>query len=101
MALIPTGMARPDRFLPYDRRVPTKLERIFSIGVVSIVTLSGILILLGAFSIDPGFRLPLGLILIGYGLIRFWMLKSRYRSTEVKKENMESLTKEDEKNLRN
>ncbi|MFH1336221.1 MAG: hypothetical protein ABII96_06860 [Candidatus Zixiibacteriota bacterium] len=81
--------------------MPTKLEKIFSIGVISIVTLLGILILLGAFSIDPGFRSPLGLILIGYGLIRFWMLKSRYRDAEVKKENMEALTKEDEKNLCN
>ncbi len=99
--MIPPGTSKSDRFLPYDRRVPTRFEKIFSLGVVSIVTLLGISILLGAFSIDPGFRLPLSLILIGYGLIRFWMLKSRYRSRGVKKENMESLTKEDEKNLRN
>jgi hypothetical protein len=95
------GTSKSDRSLPYDRRVPNKFEKVFNVGVVSIVTLLGILILLGAFSIDPGFRLPLGLILIGYGLIRFWMLKSRYRGAEVKKENMEGLTKEDEKNLRN
>jgi len=99
--LIPRGTSKSDGFLPYDRRMPNKFEKVFSIGVVSIVAVLGILILLGAFSIDPGFRLPLGLILIGYGLIRFWMLKSRYRSTEGKKENMEALTKEDEKNLRN
>jgi heme A synthase len=99
--LIPAGASKSDRFLPYHRRVPGKIERAFSIGIVSIVTLLGILILLGVFSIDPGFRLPLGLILLGYGLIRFWMLKSRYRNAEKEKGKMDALTKEDEKNLRN
>ncbi len=99
--MIPKETSKSDRFQPYHRRVPSKLEKLFSVGVVSTVTLLGILILLGAFSIDPGFRLPLGLILVGYGVMRMWMLKSRYRDAEREKENMKALTKEDEKNLRN
>jgi fatty acid desaturase len=93
--------SKSGRVLPYHSRVPSKFEKVFSAGIVSIVTILGILILLGVFSIDPGFRLPLGLILVGYGVIRFWMLKSRYRKVEGEKENMEVLTKEDEKKLRN
>jgi hypothetical protein len=96
-----TETSKSNRFLPYHNRVPSKFEKVFSVGVVSIVTVLGILILLGAFSIDPGFRMPLGLILVGYGLIRFWMLRPRYREGEKKQENMEALTKEDEKKLRN
>ncbi len=96
-----TGSMQPDRLQPYDRRIPTRLEKIFSFSVVSIVAILGILIWLGVFGIDPRIKVPLGVILIGYGLIRFWMIKSRYRSMEMKEENVNNLTKEDEKNLRN
>ena len=74
----------PDRLQPFDRRVPTKFEKWFSFGVVILVTLMGILILLGMLRIDPRYRVPLGLILIGYGVIRLGMLKSRYRHVEIK-----------------
>ena len=74
----------PDRLQPYDRKVPTKFEKWFSFGVVILVALLGILILLGILRIDPRYKVPLGLILIGYGVIRLGMLKSRYRHVEIK-----------------
>jgi len=76
----------PQRLKPYDRRIPSRLEMAFSFGVVSIVTLLGLLILAGAFGISPGFKNILGVILVGYGLLRLWMLKSRYQTLKRKKE---------------
>jgi len=73
----------------------------FSLGVVLIVFLLGLLILIGAFGINPSFRVALGIILVGYGLIRFWMLKSGYEGLKRKEENLNRIDKEDEKNLRN
>ena len=89
------------RLKSYDNRVPSRLEMAFGFGVVSIVTLLGLLILLGAFGISPSFRVTLGLILLGYGLIRFLMLKSRYEGLKRKEESLNGMTKEDEENLRN
>jgi hypothetical protein len=85
----------------YERRTPSRLEMAFTFGVVSIVTGLGVLILAGAFGIDPGLKVPLGLILVGYGLIRFWMLKSRYQNLKRKEKSVDRLTKEDEENVRN
>jgi hypothetical protein len=81
--------------------MPSKFEMVFSLGVVCIVTLLGVLILMGAFAIHPSFKVTLGMILIGYGFIRFWMLKSRYRSFRRKEEGVHKPPKEDEENLRN
>jgi hypothetical protein len=86
-----------ERLKPFNTRVPTRFEVVFSLGVVSIVFLLGLLILLGAFGISSSFRVTLGMILLGYGLIRFWMLKSRYESLKRKEENASIITKEDEK----
>jgi len=90
-----------ERLKPFNTRVPTKFEMAFSFGVVSIVTLLGLLILIGAFGISPSFKITLGLILLGYGLIRLWMLKSRYEGFKRKEESLNRTTKENEKNLRN
>jgi uncharacterized membrane protein len=90
-----------ERLKPYCSRVPTKFEMAFSFAVVSVVTLLGLLILFGAFKINPGFRATLGLILVGYGLIRFLMLKSKYESVKRKDMSLEELSKEDGENLRN
>ena len=90
-----------ERLKPYYSRVPTKFEMAFSFAVVSVVTLLGLLILFGAFKINPGFRVTLGLILVGYGLIRFLMLKSKYESVKRKDVSLEKLSKEDGENLRN
>jgi hypothetical protein len=90
----------PERLKPYDRRVPTRLEMGFSFAVVSLVTLLGLLILIGAFRISPGYKVTLGIILVGYGLIRLWMLKSRYESLKKKEESLGKPPKEDERNLR-
>lgn len=91
----------PQRLKPYNSRVPTRFEMAFSLGVVLIVFLLGLLILIGAFGISPSFRVALGIILVGYGLIRFWMLKSGYEGLKRKEENLNRIDKEDEKNLRN
>jgi len=90
-----------ERLKPYYSRVPTKFEMAFSLGVVSIVTLMGILILFGTFGIGSGQRVILGLILVGYGLIRFLMLKSKYRSVKRKDMSLDEVPKEDGRNLRN
>lgn len=90
-----------ERLKPFNTRVPTKFEMAFSLGVVSIVFLLGLLILIGVFGISSSFRVTLGIILLGYGLIRFWMLKSRYEGLKRKEGSLESTTKEDDKNLRN
>lgn len=90
-----------ERLKPFNTRVPTKFEMAFSLGVVSIVFLLGLLILIGVFGISSSFRVTLGIILLGYGLIRFWMLKSRYESLKRKEEGVSIITKEDEKNSRN
>jgi len=81
-------------------QTPTKFEKIFSYCVVFIVVLLGISILLGAFGISPQFKGILGIILIGYGLIRFLLLKTRFdRSKE--KERLGERDKEPDKSLRN
>jgi hypothetical protein len=91
----------PQRLKPYNSRVPSKFEMAFSLGVVSLVTLLGLLILTGAFRIDPNFKVTLGIVLVGYGLVRFWMLKSRYRSRSGKEDSVQKLPKEDDEKLRN
>ncbi len=90
-----------ERLRPYNARVPSKIEMAFSFGVVSVVTLLGLLILIGAFRINPSYKVALGIIFLGYGFIRFWMLKSRYESMKRNEESLISPNKEDEKNLRN
>lgn len=72
----------------------------FSFGVIAIVTVLGLLILIGAFRINPAYKLTLGLILIGYGFLRFWMLKSRYQSIRRKQESLGEPDKEEQENLR-
>lgn len=91
----------PERLKPYEQRAPTKFEMAFSFGVVCVVTLLGLLILIGAFNIDPGFRFTLGMVLVGYGFVRFWMIKSRYQSLKRKEESWSQPSKDDKGNLRN
>jgi hypothetical protein len=73
----------------------------FSFGVVSVVTLLGLLILIGAFRINPGYKVTLGIIFVSYGIIRLWMLRSRYESMKRKEDSLKILPKEEYKNLRN
>ncbi len=88
------------RLKPYDRRLPGKFEMAFSFGVIAIVTVLGLLILIGAFRISPAHKLTPGLILIGYGFVRFWMLKSRYQDLRRKEESPGEPHKEEQENLR-
>ena len=90
-----------ERLKPYHSRAPGKFEMAFSLGVVFIVTLMGLLILFGTFGIGSGHRVTLGLIMLGYGLIRFMMLKSKYQNMKRKDTSLEQVPKEDGRNLRN
>lgn len=73
---------------------------IFSYAIISIMAALGVLILVGAFGISPGYRVTLALILLAYSLVRFLMLKSRYGSLKRKEESTEELPKEEGENLR-
>jgi len=64
----------------WDRQSPTKFEIIFSYCVILIVVLLGVLILVGIFGISPQFKGILGIMLIGYGLIRFLMMRTKLAS---------------------
>jgi hypothetical protein len=89
-----------DRPSVWERQSPTKFEKIFSYCVVLIVVLLGISILLGAFGITPQFKGILGTILIGYGLIRFLLMKTRFDRSKEKK-RLRERGKEPDKSLRN
>jgi hypothetical protein len=88
------------RLSPHQRRGPNKFEMIFSYAIISIMAALGVLILVGAFGISPGYRVTLALILLAYSLVRFLMLKSRYGSLKRKEESTEELPKEEGENLR-
>lgn len=61
-----------------DRQIPGRFETIFSYCVISVVVLLGFLVLVGAFGISVQFKGIIGVILIGYGLIRLLMIKRRF-----------------------
>jgi hypothetical protein len=97
MPQIPEPFDRPS---VGERQTPTKLEKIFSYCVMLIVVLLGISILLGAFGISPQFKGILGTILIGYGLIRFLLMKTRFDRSKEKERLVERENKAN-KTLRN
>ena len=85
----------------WDRQTPSKVERIFSYCVIVILVLLGALILVGTFGISPQFKGILGVILIGYGLIRFLLMKTKFdRRKESTKERLREGDKEADKTLR-
>jgi hypothetical protein len=90
----------PERLSSYQRRVPSKLEMAFSLGVIVIIAVLGVMILMGAFTISPAYKGILGWILIGYSLVRFWMLKSRYQSQRKEPEHTGEPSKEQRKSFR-
>ncbi|MCJ7578027.1 MAG: hypothetical protein MUO91_06210 [candidate division Zixibacteria bacterium] len=89
-----------DRRPVWERQTPTKFEKIFSYCVVLIFVLLGLLILLGAFGISPQFKGILGVILIGYGVIRFLLMKTRFDRSKEKERLVERDNKAN-KTLRN
>jgi small neutral amino acid transporter SnatA (MarC family) len=98
----------PQSFKPFsrrpvwDRQTPTKFEKIFSYCVVFIVVLLGLLVLLGAFGISPQSKGILGAVLIGYGLIRFLLMKTKVdKSKERERKRAGDQDKEADKTLRN
>jgi hypothetical protein len=83
------------------RHTPTKFERIFSYLVILIVVLLGVLVVVGTFGISPRFKGILGVILIGYGLIRFLLMRARFdRYKGTKQERLGEGGKEGGKSLR-
>jgi hypothetical protein len=85
----------------WERQTPSKFERIFSYCVILIVVVLGVLILMGAFGISPRFKGILGVILIGYGLIRFLMMRMKFdRDKGRRREGLGEENKEENKNLR-
>ena len=86
----------------WDRQTPTKFEKIFSYCVVLIVVLLGLLVLFGAFGISPQSKGILGVVLIGYGLIRFLLMKTKVdKSKERERKRSGEQDKEANKTLRN
>jgi ABC-type transport system involved in Fe-S cluster assembly fused permease/ATPase subunit len=84
----------------HQERGSNRFEMIFSYAIISIMAILGVLILVGAFGISPGYRVTLALILIAYSMVRFLMLKSRFGSLKRKEESPEKLPKEEGENLR-
>lgn len=85
----------------WDRQTPSKVERIFSYCVILILVLLGALILVGTFGISPQFKGILGVILIGYGLIRFLLMKTKFdRYKEGRHQRLGEGDKEADKTLR-
>jgi hypothetical protein len=91
----------PERLSSHERRMPGKFEMAFSLGVIVIVAVLGVMILMGAFTISPAYKGILGWVLIGYSLVRFWMLKSRYESRTKEPERAGEPSKEQRKSFRN
>jgi hypothetical protein len=84
------------RRLLWDRQSPTRFERVFSYCVISIIVVLGVLILAGAFGISSQFRGILGVVLIGYGLIRLLLMKTRFdRHNEKRHQGVEEANKGD------
>ena len=85
----------------WDRQTPSKVERIFSYCVISIVVLLGVLVLMGVFGISSQFKGIIGVILIGYGLIRFLLMKTKFeRYKEGRHQKLGEGDKEANKTLR-
>lgn len=70
------------------KQVSTKFERIFNYSVCAVVSILGILILLNTFNIDPRFRIIFGWIILGYGVLRFLLLWSKYKRQELKNKDV-------------
>jgi hypothetical protein len=62
----------------WERQAPAKVEKIFGYCVIFVVVILGLLVLIGVFGISPRFKGVLGVILVGYGLIRFLMMKTKF-----------------------
>jgi hypothetical protein len=86
----------------WDRQSPTKFEKIFSYCIISIIVILGVLVLGGAFGISPQFRGILGVMLIGYGLVRFLLMRTKFeRYKEKRSPGFEKEDKGVDKTLRN
>lgn len=72
------------------KEVSTKFEKVFNYSVCAIVSILGLLVLLDVFNIDPRFRIIFGWLILGYGILRFLLLWSKYRGEELKSKNLRS-----------
>jgi len=70
------------------REVSTKFEKVFNYSVCAIVAILGLLVLLDVFDIDPRFRIIFGWLILGYGILRFSLLWSKYRGQELRNKDL-------------
>jgi len=61
------------------KEVSTTFEKIFNYSICTVVSILGLLVLVGVFNIDPRFRIIFGWMVLGYGILRFLLLWSKYR----------------------
>ena len=93
---MPQPLEPVDRRAVRDRQIPSRFETIFSYCVISVVILLGFLVLVGAFGISSQFKGIIGVMLIGYGLIRLLMMKGKFgRLRQRTKRGMDEKDKED------
>jgi len=68
----------------------SKFERAFNYSLVAVLILLGLLIISGIFrSMPPDFRSIFGGIILVYGVVRFLLLRNRYRKEEKIEEKKE------------
>ena len=66
------------------KEVSSKFEKAFNYSVCAVISMLGFLVLLGLFNIDPRFRIIFGWLVLGYGILRFLLLWSKYRREQIK-----------------
>lgn len=68
----------------------SKFERAFNYSLVTVLVLLGLLIISGIFrSMPPDFRSIFGGIILAYGVVRFLLLRNRFREEEKVEEKKE------------
>jgi hypothetical protein len=57
----------------------SKFERVFNYTLVCIIIVLGLLVISGVFRMELNFRIIFGGIILGYGFLRFLLLRTKYR----------------------
>ena len=61
----------------------SKFEKIFNYSICGISTLLGFLVLVGVFNMNQKIRVVFGWIVLIYGLVRFLLLRLKYKREEI------------------
>ncbi len=67
-----------------ERQSSTKFERIFNYSACFVISFLGLLVLFGIFNIEKNTRIIFGWAILLYGLLRFFLLRMRYKGEETK-----------------